>query len=46
MSKTLDKLIDSIDEETDGELAKEILFGVEPTKIKNKNKNKKSFFFF
>jgi len=44
--KELDKLIDSIDEETDGELAKEILFGVEPTKIKNKNKNKKSFFFF
>jgi hypothetical protein len=39
----LDKLIDSIDEKADGELAKEILFGLDE---KNKNKNKREFFFF
>tara|TARA_R100000742_G_C4279346_1_gene103680 strand:+ start:58 stop:1074 length:1017 start_codon:yes stop_codon:yes gene_type:complete len=43
--ENLDTLIDSIDEEADGELAKEILFGIEPTKMKNENK-KKEFFFF
>ena len=39
----LDTLIDSIEERNEGDLAKEILFGLESDENKNK---KKEFFFF